>query len=297
MARRRVSRSQLQSQIRRAEQKQRQAINRYNADVRKRNRKLKQAVDQYNREVRAHNARVRSNRQKLKRELGRLQQASNKRTTTRYVVYQQSVTTLRRSFERVEASAAAGTWRGGSDLLDLAEGETANSVAALNALLAEPETEVEPATDEALQSTSIGNELRAFSSDLYARWTGALFALNPQNPDASRHFCTSAREILTAILNMSAPDSEVLSADPQAPRTQDNRITRRAKIDYCLRRVGRYDSDLAGFVDEDIDNVLSLFGEFNSGTHGEAGRFTLRQLSTLKQRVEDAIAFLYRIVT
>lgn len=139
--------------------------------------------------------------------------------------------------------------------------------------------------------TSSGRSLLTCSNDGQGR-----SSRNPQNPDASRHFCTSAREILTAILETSAPDEEVLAADPQAARTQDNRITRRAKIDYCLRRVGRYDSDLAGFVDDDIDNVLSLFGEFNSGTHGEAGRFTLRQLGTLKQRVEDAIAFLYRIV-
>lgn len=157
MARRRISSSQLRSRLRQAEQKQRQAVNRYNAAVRKYNRERKRTIDQYNREVRAHNARVRSNRQKLKRELTKLQQASNKQTATRYVVYRQSVTTLRRSYERIEASAAAGTWHGGSDLLDLAEGETANSVAALNALLGEPETKVESATDEAAATTSLGS--------------------------------------------------------------------------------------------------------------------------------------------
>jgi len=49
------------------------------------------------------------------------------------------------------------------------------------------------------------------------------------------------------------------------------------------------------FVEADIDNVLALFGEFNSGTHGSARRFSLDQLRTLKARVEDAVLFVLRI--
>lgn len=49
------------------------------------------------------------------------------------------------------------------------------------------------------------------------------------------------------------------------------------------------------FVEENIKNVLALFGEFNGGTHGTAGRFGLDQLQALKARVEDAIRFIHRI--
>ena len=41
--------------------------------------------------------------------------------------------------------------------------------------------------------------------------------------------------------------------------------------------------------------MIALFDEFNSGTHGSAGRFGLDQLRALKIRVEDAIRFVYRI--
>ena len=45
MARRRITPSQLRSQLRQAEQKQRQAINRYNSAVRKYDREAKRAVE------------------------------------------------------------------------------------------------------------------------------------------------------------------------------------------------------------------------------------------------------------
>jgi len=54
--------------------------------------------------------------------------------------------------------------------------------------------------------------------------------------------------------------------------------------------------ELEAFVEEDISNVVALFREFNSGTHGGAGRFTITQLTTIKRRVEDAIRFLHRIL-
>lgn len=38
------------------------------------------------------------------------------------------------------------------------------------------------------------------------RWKGALFSLSPTNPDAAQHFCTSAREVLTSMLDIAAPD-------------------------------------------------------------------------------------------
>lgn len=290
---RRMSRSQFRSKQRQAEQKQRQAINRYNAAARKFNRETKRAVDDHNRKTRAHNATVRTNRQRLGREFARLNSSSG---TTRYVVYRRSVVTLQESFERIEASAEAGTWQAGSDLFDLSEGETANSVAVLNSLLTDTETDEEPDVDESLQSTTITSELAEISPELKDRWHGALFSLNPKNPDAARHFCTSAREILTAILEAEAPDEQVLATNPQADITHDGQVTRRARIRHCLERRDSYDADLEVFVDADIDNVIELFRDFNQGTHGDAGRYTVRQLTVVKKRVEDAILFLHRIV-
>ncbi len=55
------------------------------------------------------------------------------------------------------------------------------------------------------------------------------------------------------------------------------------------------DPDLEAFVEADLENVVSLFDQFNSGTHGTAGRFDLVALTAIKGRVEGAIQFVSRI--
>lgn len=46
-------------------------------------------------------------------------------------------------------------------------------------------------------------------------------------------------------------------------------------------------------VEQDMDNLLTLFRDFNNGTHGHAGRFTITQLNALRVRVESAIGFIH----
>lgn len=277
---RRVSSSQLRSKLRQIESRQRQAV-----------RDLNSAINRYNRAARAHNARVRANRQRLQMELRKLARPSPTRVR---VTYRTSVGTLHRSFERLELASGQTGWTVSDELFDLSEAETANSVAALNAL-AEPVVDGQT-DDPSLRETAITNELAGLDTDLDARWRGALFALDPKNPDAARHFCTSSREILTSVIERAATDAEVLRANPDAERTPAGSVSRRARVQHCLQRRSSYESEFLEFVETDIDDVIALFGEFNSGTHGAAGRFTLDQLRTLKARVEHAICFLFRIV-
>lgn len=293
---RRVTPSQLRNMIRQAEQKQRQAINKYNEGLRKLNREIdkynresKRAVDNYNREVRAHNTRVRRNRQRLRNELSRL---SSHTSRTRFVTYRTSVDSLHSAFVRVEAKADAGMLE--SQILDLTEGETANSVTVLNSLL--DDAHAPAAEPDALRQTSLRGELSEISPDLDQRWRGALFALDQRNPDAARHFCASSREILARVIESEAPDKEVLRALPRCPKTQEGRPTRRARVQFFLHRKGLYDEDLEDFVEQDLENVVTLFNVFNEGTHGSAGAFTLAQLASIKQRVEDAIRFLHSVI-
>lgn len=204
---RRITPAQARSRIRQAQQRQRQAISKHNAAARKYNN----AVNNYKRQARTHNAKVRANRHRLQREIQRL----NLTSSTRHVVYRRSVVSLTQSYARIEAAVDAGAWVGGEELLDLAEGEAANSVAVLNAL----QQEAEPDTgedDELLRMSSLAGELSDLSPDLHARWTGALFALSPRNPDAARHFCTSSREILTSILVSGGGPSPGLPRAPPA---------------------------------------------------------------------------------
>lgn len=284
---RRVSPAQLRSQIRQAQQKAQRAVNNYNQSV----RKVNQAIDSYNREARAHNARVRANQQRLQREIAKLK---SRPTTTRYVTYGSSVQTLQHSLTRVETAVQTGAWRDDRNLLDLAEGETANSVAALNTLLADPAEATEDGLD--LQATGIGSELAEINPDLDARWRGALYALSPKNPDAARHFCTSAREMITTILELEAPDVAVKAAVPDYPKTPNGGVSRRARIQYFIQRRGEGHESLTEFVDEDINSVIALFDEFNRGTHGSAGSFSLGQLNAIKNRVEGAIRFIHRLI-
>lgn len=278
--------------IRQAEQKQKRAIQDYNRAVTKHNREAKRAVEDHNRQVRAHNAEVRRNRQRLGTALDKLsrQPAVSVRTHTTYRV---SVQTLQSSFQRLESAPARAGWGSvGDGLFDLAEGEAANSVESLNALIQSPEVEDYASVTE----TTLVNELTELSPDLDRRWRGALYALNPANPDAARHFCTSSREILVSILDIEAPDAVVLERIRNCPTTSDGRPTRRAKIRFCLERKALTTPELVDFVDDDLGNVSTLFRVFNDGTHGSAGAISLGQLAALKVRVEDAIRFLHRLL-
>jgi hypothetical protein len=182
----------------------------------------------------------------------------------------------------------------GNQFLDLSEKENANSLAALNALETN-EPDVRPANDDDLFSTAVTSELCSISTDLDSRWKGALFSLSPKNPDASRHFCTSAREIFIQILDHFAPDDRVLSRFPACEKTDKGHPTRRWKISYILLNSGIPGDRAIDFVDEDITNVLQLFRVFNDGTHGSAGKFEFAQLRTIKERVESGIIYLTTI--
>lgn len=175
---------QAQSKIRQAQTKQKQAIN-----------KLNQAVRTYNSKVRIHNARVRANRDRLKRELQKLSRTSS---TPQYVTLRTSVETVQRSYSVLENRAEAQIYDGRYDrFLDLSEREAANSASLMNALEGEePENE----NVDTQPVSEIDHIVEAISQDVHDRWHGALFSLNPRNPDAARHFCTSARELLTEIL-------------------------------------------------------------------------------------------------
>ena len=179
--------------------------------------------------------------------------------------------------------------------LDLVSDEAANSLYLINALDGDGAPDEDPTEDE-LRAPSMAEELTAFGQDLVHRWTGALYALSPHNPDAARHFCTSAREVIIQMLDSSAPDSDAKRADPECALTDNGVPTRKAKIRYLLRRRGINTTGLTEVVEEDMVNMLSLFRVFNDGTHGHAGRFTITELSALRTRVESAIGFMHQLV-
>lgn len=292
---RRVTPAQFRQIVQQMERDQKRAIDDYNRKVRKSNADRKRAVDDYNRKARAHNDRLRTNQLRLKREIERFNRtAAQPRITTRYVTYRRSVRSLQESFHRIEEAQSSGHWTGGTELFDLAEQDVANSVAAYNAMLAAPSEESD--THGILQKTTITTELAEFSMDLDRRWRGALYALSPANPDAARQFCASARELLTKLLESQAPDTAVKAAIPDYPKTPQGSVSRRARILYLLHRRGHSSDGLDDFAEHNVNDAITLFDEFNSGTHGEAGVFDFPTLLAIKQRLEGVVQFLHALV-
>ena len=176
-------------------------------------------------------------------------------------------------------------------IYDLIEQEHANNLATANAILDDKEPD-----SFSEQDVAIGNQLAVISEDLDARWKGAVFSLNPANPDATRHFCTSAREIFTEAIEITAPDSKVFAANPNCEKTERGNATRRAKISYLLSKKD-IDASVVQFANDDITNILELFHVLSDGTHGAAGKYSMAKLKMVKKRVEDGIIFLCSIAS
>lgn len=272
---RRVSSSQLRSQMRSAQSKLRREVNRFNSSVR-----------QYNRAVRQHNSQVMRNRARINSELRKLSSSPS----TKYTV---SVRTLNTAYQQV--SAHYDNLDSPTQFEDLfysnAEQENANNIATANVL----DNQSTDVADDPLSDTVITDHLEYFSADLDKRWKGALFSLNPVNPDAARHFCTSSREIFTDLLELKASDVDVFETYPDCEKTDRGNATRRWKIKYLLNKKGITNEAAEDFVEKDIANILELFHTLSDGTHGEAGKYDRIKLLSVKKRVEDGIIFLANI--
>lgn len=291
---RRMSASELKSKLRQIENQRRQAINKINQGIRRHNAAVRQAVNKYNdavsrynSAVRQHNANVRRNRTIIQNELRKL----NSQTT--HVTYTVSMRTMQQHYTQVGNVYYEGApvTPEQERILDLVEQEQANGLVTESILYGNT-TPVENTED-----MEIGNRLAAVSPDLNSRWQGAVYALNPANPDATRHFCTSAREIFTEFIELKAPDRAVIADDPQCELTPTNKTpTRKAKIKYMMRMKG-LDESVIAFADADIGNILELFSTLSGGTHGPAGKYSFEKLRQVKKRVEQGIIFLCEIAS
>jgi len=278
--------------------KMQQAINKYNNDVRKYNSDVKRAVDKHNQNVRNYNNQVRSNRQKLVSALNTLKNRSTSSiiTVSYSTELHSSVQLLNNSYNALESNYnSQNAYNDKRLLIDLPEQETSNSVMLYNSLMGNDEDDGQVESD--LQRTIIEEQLYQTSKDLGSRWRGALFSLNPNNPDAARHFCTSVREILVKVIDIKAPDTEVIQNYKNCLLNEDGKPSRRSKIGYLLSRKNISFTSLENFVENDIEDILKLFRVLNDATHGHAGKFEIPQLLKLKKRVEDSIMFMTSIAS
>ncbi len=273
--------------------KQKQAIGKFNRDVRQQNQQVKISIDKYNSEVRRYNARVRANSQKIASELRRIKLGS---TEVRYQTIRTSAISLNSYYENLNSRESEfDNLSQGAAFLDLSERENANSLEVSNILASEVGESSDKIDPSLLHKTEINNMLASISPELNNRWKGALFSLNIENPDAARHFCTSAREIFIQILDINAPDQKVFSQYPNCETTEKGQPTRREKVKFLLERSEIISGAAIDFVDKDVKNILDLFRILNDGTHGASGRFGISTLMAIKMRVENCISYLATI--
>jgi len=283
--------SQFQSKIRQIQQKRKQAIDKYNREVRQRNQKVRMAVNKYNQEVRRYNENVRRNLEIIRQNVSKLNQRP---TAIGYNVLQKTTYSLNTSHIRLINNESSMQNNRHSELMvDFPTQENANSLEVINSLMGEDVDSQDQ--EDTLGVTKIKDELSSISPDFNDRWHGAVYALHPNNPDAARHFCTSAREIFTGIFEIKAPDDDIFAVKPDCITTDQGKPTRRTKIQYLLNLKEIRSDEFEVFVDDDVKNILELFRIFNEATHGHAGKFNLNQLLKIKKRVEDGIIFLSHI--
>ena len=277
--------SQIRSQMNRLQQQAKRAENDINRAVNKYNREMRSAVNKYNASVRQYNSNVRRNKQIISNELRKLN--SSPSVSTSYTISSRNMQTY---YDEINAFYSEGieVTPKQNHILDLVEQEQANS------LITENYIERDNAPEESPEDIEIGNKLALVSDDLNNRWKGAVFALNPNNPDATRHFCTSTREIFTEFLEIKAPDEKVFAYNPQCVKTDRGNATRKEKIKYMMRNTN-FDDSVVSFVEADIKNILELNHLLSGGTHGPAGKFTFEKLIQVKKRVEQGIIFLCEI--
>jgi len=274
--------SQFKSKMRQLEQKQKRAINDLNRAINNYNREVKKAVNDYNAAVRKHNANVRRNRQIIKNELNKL--SSSTTVSSSYTI---SSRIMQRHYNDLDSYYYEGSpvTPEQNRILDLIDREEAIS------LITENYIEGNQSPEDSPEDIEIGNKLALVSEDLNNRWRGAVYSLSPDNPDATRHFCTSTREIFTEFLEIKAPDEAVFAYNPTCEKTDYGNATRREKIKYMMRNMDLNDS-VVSFVDADIKNILELNHLLSGGTHGPAGKYSFEQLMQVKKRVEQGINFL-----
>ncbi len=270
--------SSFKSQMRQAQRKIERDMK---SEINKATRKFENDM---NRELRKYNSKVRHNQQVITRELNKLQSSSTVRST--YTIslgaMHQHYTTIGSIYSDSVVSPRQ------EHILDLVEREQANSLITANAI------QNDDFSSENTEDIEIANKLLYVSEDLNNRWRGAVFAMNPQNPDAARHFCTSAREIFTEFMELKAPDIQVFAYNPNCEKTDRGNATRREKIKYMMRNTDIH-SSVIDFAEADITNILELFHVLSDGTHGAAGRYEFQKLVQVKKRVEQGINFLCEI--
>jgi len=154
------------------------------------------------------------------------------------------------------------------------------------------ETDLIPLLTEETKDELEAN-LRVLDPSLIKLWKGAKEALNSKNPDATRHFVTSLRELITHVIHKLSPDDELRAWSNSPDCYHDNRPTRRGRLLFICRKINH--DQFSDLLKKDIDALLAYVDVFQEGTHAIDSHLTKTQLDLLMLKVESTIRFLIRI--
>jgi hypothetical protein len=135
--------------------------------------------------------------------------------------------------------------------------------------------------------------LGVLDPSLIKLWKGAKEALNSHNPDATRHFVTSLRELITHVINKLSPDDEIKAWSNSLDYYHNNRPTRRGRLLFICRNINH--NQFSDLLKKDIDALLAYVDVFQEGTHAIDSQLTKTQLDLLMLKAESTIRFLIRI--
>lgn len=136
----------------------------------------------------------------------------------------------------------------------------------------EPQEGASDVEDEVFQA------LAELGSGYLAPLQGAIQTARSENPDRARQTIASLRELSTHILHLLAPDAEVLKWVTKPEHVDRGRPTRPGRIEYIFRKcVG---TSIEPFIKNEVQNIQTLFGWLNEGTHSLNASFN-----------EDALMF------
>ena len=150
-------------------------------------------------------------------------------------------------------------------------------------------------TEDVGESSELVNLLESISPKFAELYSGALKALESDNPERSRHVLTSLRELANHLLRELAPLELLekwIDSHGGADLLHKGKPTRRAKIRYILRDVD--DKPLTKFVATDAGVMVKLF-ELYDRLHELEMNITDKQLRAIVFRTESYWRYVLRV--
>jgi hypothetical protein len=128
---------------------------------------------------------------------------------------------------------------------------------------------------------------------LHKLWRGARLIATSTNPEKTRYASVSLRELMTQVIKILAPDTEIRQWTSDPGHFPNGRPTREIRLRYICRPVAS--GALLDYILADIRSVIALGNVLQEGTHGVDADFSPLQFRLIFNRMESALCSLIEI--